>query len=263
MASANQHPEVFEEYLSKELSLGRMLGPFPSSLNLLYLQVNWVGIIPKGHNTGKWRLITDLSFPPNQSVNDGIDPSLCSLSYITVEDVAAVVAHLGVGTLLVKVDIESAYRLVPVHPQDRPLQAMLWKDKLYIDPKLLPFGLRSAPQIFNAVADALNWQLRQSGIQHIFHYLDDVIFLVPPGAMELAEAWLGILHREQIGYSLGVSGPHNMPTVSKYRNRHGGQPAPPTRGEATAIVITTTGMERSQVMLQKRAGVVIGPEPCM
>ena len=109
MASAIQHPEVFEEYLSKELSLGRMLGPFPSSMNLPYLQVNRVGIIPKGYNTGKWRLITDLSFPLNQSVNDGIDPSLCSLSYITVEDVAAVVAHLGVGTLLVKVDIESAY----------------------------------------------------------------------------------------------------------------------------------------------------------
>ena len=113
MASAIQHPEVFEEYLSKELSLGCMLGPFPSSMNLPYLQVNRVGIIPKGHNTGKWRLITDLSFPLNQSVNDGIDPSLCFLSYITIEDVAAVVAHLGVGTLLVKVDIESTYRLVP------------------------------------------------------------------------------------------------------------------------------------------------------
>ena len=65
MASAIQHPEVFEEYLSKELSLGRMLGPFPSSMNLPYLQVNRVGIIPKGHNTG---LITDLSLPLNQSV---------------------------------------------------------------------------------------------------------------------------------------------------------------------------------------------------
>ena len=34
MASAIQHPEVFEEYLSKELSLGHML---VSSMNLLYL----------------------------------------------------------------------------------------------------------------------------------------------------------------------------------------------------------------------------------
>ena len=110
MSSANQHPEVSQKYLEKELSLGQMLGPFPITRMFPQLHVNRVGIIPKGHNTGKWRLITDLSFPPDQSVNDGIDPSLCSLSYITVE----VVAQVGAGTLLVKVDIESAFRLEPV-----------------------------------------------------------------------------------------------------------------------------------------------------
>ncbi len=34
------------------------------------------GVIPKGHNTGKWRLIMDLSYPPEQSVNDSIDCQL-------------------------------------------------------------------------------------------------------------------------------------------------------------------------------------------
>ena len=226
MASAIQHTEVFEEYLSKELSLGCMLGPFPSSMNLPYLQVNRVGIIPKGHNTGKWCLTTDLSFPINQLVNDA---SLCSLSYITVEDVAAVVAHLGAGTLLVKVDIESAYRLVPVQPQHRPLQAMLWKDQLYVDP-MLPFGLRSTPQNFNAVADALNWQLRQAGIQHIFHYLDDFIFLVPPGTVELAEAWSGILHRECA--RLGIVG--MTPTEEGRASIGSGAGSEQARGEAEA-----------------------------
>ena len=70
----------------------------------------------------KWRIITDLSFPHGQSVNDGIDPSFCSLCYTTVDEVAARVAHLGRGTLLAKIDIESAYWLLPVHPHDRPLQ---------------------------------------------------------------------------------------------------------------------------------------------
>jgi len=41
-------------------------------------------------------------------------------------------------------DIESAYRLIPVHPNDRPLLGMIWKGKLYVD-TTLPFGLRSAP----------------------------------------------------------------------------------------------------------------------
>ena len=63
-----------------------------------------------------------------------------------IDDVAALVAVLGRGSLLAKVDIESAYRLIPVHPQDRPLQAMVWEGQLFIDP-MLPFGLRSAPKI--------------------------------------------------------------------------------------------------------------------
>jgi hypothetical protein len=92
--------------------------------------VNRFGVIPEGHNTGKWRLITDLSFPPGRSVNDGVDPDLCSLTYTTVDHVAEIAVSLGKGTLLAKQDIESAYCLVPVHPQDRPLQAVQWKDHI-------------------------------------------------------------------------------------------------------------------------------------
>lgn len=79
---------------------------------------------------GKWRLITDLSFPTGFSVNDGIDPMLCTLSYTTVEDIASAVASLGTGALLAKVDIESAYRLIPVHPEDRCLQAVQWENQI-------------------------------------------------------------------------------------------------------------------------------------
>ena len=94
-AQAPQHPEVISEYLHKECILGRMLGPFPEPLQLPCLHINRFGVIPKGHNTGKFRLITDLSFPSGQNVNDGIDPGLCSLVYTTVDEVAAQAAALG------------------------------------------------------------------------------------------------------------------------------------------------------------------------
>ena len=194
MESANQHPEVISEYLHKECSLGRMLGPFPEPLQLPRLHVNRFGVIPKGHNTGKFRLITDLSFPPGQSVNDGIDPSLCSLVYTTVDEVAAQAAALGRGALLAKVDIEAAYRLIPVHPQDRVLQGMRWKGMIYVDP-MLPFGLRSAPKIFNAVADALHWHLVQLGISYLFHSLDDYIMVAPPHS-HLCQMWWDTLMAE-------------------------------------------------------------------
>ena len=62
-------------------------------------------------------------------MNDGVDAVLCSLVYTSVDRVAEVAAFLGPGALLAKVDIESAYRLIPVHPEDRPLQAMRWNDR--------------------------------------------------------------------------------------------------------------------------------------
>ena len=192
MESTRLHPEVVTEYLTKELGKGRMLGPFPPSWDP-YLHVNRVGLVPKGHNTGKFRLITDLSFPVGYSINDGIQSELCSLSYTSVDDVASIVYRLGRGSLLAKVDVESAYRLIPVHPQDRILQAIQWEGSLYVDP-MLPFGLRSAPKIFNAVADALNWYMIQLGIRNVLHYLDDFIVIGPPNSPECGSA-LALLER--------------------------------------------------------------------
>ena len=78
------------------------------------------------------------------SVNDGIDPALCSLKYARVEQVAEKVFELGPGCAASK--DRCAYRIVLVYPDDRPLLGMLWQDRLYIDASL-PFGLRSAPKL--------------------------------------------------------------------------------------------------------------------
>ena len=186
MFSSVQHPDIIQEYISKELDLGRMLGPLDPTCNTT-VHINRFGVVPKGHNTGKWRLITDLSYPPGHSVNDGIDPELCSLHYTSVDDVATVAVELGQGALMTKVDIEAAYRLVPVHPHDRPLLGMVWKGQIFADP-MLPFGLRSAPKIFNAIADALEWYLKSRGIAHVFHYLDDFTIVGSPSSDECMRA---------------------------------------------------------------------------
>ena len=179
LSSAALHPGIIREYIRKECNLGRMLGPFSSVEALPSLQISKFGVIPKGHNTGEWRLITDLSSPHGASVNDGIDPELTSLRYLTIDQVAALAAQHGTGALLAKVDVEAAYRQIPVHPQDRPLQALQWEGSVYVDSQLL-FGLRSAPKIFNAVADALEWILCQAGIPTVRHYLDDFIIIALP-----------------------------------------------------------------------------------
>ena len=66
--------------------------------------------------------------------------------------------------------------MVPVHPDDQYLLGVHWESFLYVD-KVLPFGLRSAPKIFSAVADALQWILHYKGIQRGLHCLDDFILV--------------------------------------------------------------------------------------
>ena len=46
----------------------------------------------------------------------------------------------------------------------------------------LPFGLRSAPKIFTALADALEWVLQRHGVTWLAHYLDDYITIGLPNS---------------------------------------------------------------------------------
>ena len=110
-------------------------------------------------------------FQDGGSVNDGIDWSLVSLKYPTVDHLAMLVRQVGRGAYLVKADIKEAFRNVPIHPDDRWL---LGGGVTYVD-KVLPFGLHNAPKIFSAIADAAQWILVQRGVPHVLHYLDDFI----------------------------------------------------------------------------------------
>ena len=163
-------------------------------------QVSRFGVIPKGNVPGKWRLIVDLSVPKGGSVNDSIDPNHCSLEYTSLDQAAALVACLGRRCLLAKIDLKSAYRIVPVHPEDSLLLGMEWQGGIYID-TALPFGLRSAPKIFNAVADGLLWILEAVGVQFVLHYLDDFLILGPPASEVRNE---GLSTTRRICQELGV-----------------------------------------------------------
>ena len=183
MQSATAHPDIVEQYLLEEIALDNVAGPFPLDPLKEFVTLNRFGVIPKANKPGKWRLIVDLSYPHGNSVNDGIPTNDASMAYSSIEDAGRIIANLGKNTLLAKIDIASAFRIIPVHPEDRHLLGMKWKNEIYID-KQLPFGLRSAPILFNALADALEWILRERGISNVIHYLDDFLVFGSPGSKE-------------------------------------------------------------------------------
>ncbi len=132
-------------------------------------------------------MIVDLSYQPGLSVNDGINREMCSLQYASVDQAVALVSQLGQGTQLAKLDLKDAYRIVPVHPQDHYLLGISWNGGSYVD-RSLPFGLRSAPKIFTAVADMFAWVAHRNGVRYIIHYLDDFLVLGAPGSNEASQA---------------------------------------------------------------------------
>ena len=138
-ASALLNPQVIDSHLQSEVQTRRVAGPFSQPL-LPVLHVSRFGVILKRHQPGKWRLILDLSSPAGHSVNDGILGEDYSLQYMKVDDIIAGIMRPGRGSLMAKFDVQNAYRIVPVHTEDRQLLGMKWCDAFYVSlPRSLVF----------------------------------------------------------------------------------------------------------------------------
>ena len=177
---------IVSSKIAAEVAAGRLVGPLPTNA-VDQVHTSPIGLIPKGHTGTKWRMIVDLSSPSSGSVNDGISEELCSLKYASLDDAVKLVKQLGPGTQLVKMDLRDAYRMIPIHPEDQHLLAIEWQGATYVD-RALPFGLRSAPKIFSAMADAMTWILFTRGVRFVLHYLDDFLLVGPPDSSEAATA---------------------------------------------------------------------------
>ena len=163
--------KVVSAYIQEEIEAGRMVNPVSGTV-LDHIHCSQVGLVPKGQGSGRWRMIVDLSLPPRSSVNDSILEDDCSVKYSSVDNAVQLITMLGRHTVFITIDLKSAYRFVPIHPADRHLLGIRWEGNVYVD-QALPFGLRSAPIIFTAVADVIRFALMQGGVPILIHYLDD------------------------------------------------------------------------------------------
>ena len=74
---------------------------------------------------------------------------------------------------MAKTDLKSAFHLIPIHPDDWHLLGIHWQSQYYVN-IYLPFGLHSAPFLFNQLSDGLEWILKNNyGIQYAIHILDN------------------------------------------------------------------------------------------
>jgi len=76
---------------------------------------------------------------------------------------------------------------VPVHPRDRWLLGMRWEGETFVN-GTLSFGLRSAPLIFTALGDSIQWVALEKGAVWLRHYGDDFISIRSKGSGECARS---------------------------------------------------------------------------
>ena len=153
----------------------------PVLLTLPHLKICLVSM----KNLNKFRTIFHLLCPKSgsTSINCSIPKEDYSVQYVRIDDAIKGTKHFWVGCFLAKTDIESAFRSVSVHPDDYEVLDMHWEGKYYYD-KVLPFGLRSAPFLFNQLSDALEWiLLNKCNISFVCHILDDFLLIEPPAIL--------------------------------------------------------------------------------
>ena len=198
LKSAYLHPEAVSAALVKEVSYGHTAGPFPTP-PIPNLQCSPLGVVPK--KDGSWQIIMDLSSPHGSSVNDFISKDDFALHYATFDQALTLVARYGTNTLMAKLDIKSAFRLCPVRLKDRELLGIHWQGKFYVDLRL-PLGLRSSPYLFNRLADAFEWLLKNNHrVKDLMHYLDDYFTVGPANSPVCANNVKTII---QVASKLGI-----------------------------------------------------------
>ena len=167
--------------IQKEVEQGR-IGILPKLPNDRYY-CSPIGVVPKKSDsiqTG-WRVIFDLSCPTGRSVNDGIPQEYGCIAYEPLQRAIDMVTNAGQGAIMIKCDLKSAFRHIPVSPEDRWCLIFEWQGKYYVD-MFLPFGLRTSPRIFNLFSEAVHWVLEEKHSWSITHYLDDFFSVFPPAS---------------------------------------------------------------------------------
>ena len=156
-ASALRNPTSVKAYLDKEISLGALVGPFDRAPFEPWTRSNPMLTRPK-RDSKELRVILDLSFPNDCSVNGGIpreslDGSNFKLRLPSPLDLARKIVALGSGCKIYKIDLSRAYRQLKGNPLDLPMMGVMWGDQFYID-LAVPFGLRHGASACQRTSEA-------------------------------------------------------------------------------------------------------------
>lgn len=179
--SANNFHRDVACYISKEIEMGAIVGPFSEPPFTPW--ANIALLMSREKSTGTLRrIIVDLSYPegsgPNHFIQKNVlfgEPVLHALP--TVSDIIAIAIQMDYKLLLASIDIARAYRNFPLEPYDWPLNCICHDSQFYIDIRM-PFGSRLSSLYMQRMANFITRAAARDRIR-IIVYLDDILVICP------------------------------------------------------------------------------------
>lgn len=159
-----------------------LLGPFSSQPFMPWTNISPIMTRPKA-DSAKRRIIVDLSFPEGDNVNAYVHKNrLFGVFHEhrlpTVLDTIQVVERMDYQVKLAMLDVERAYRNIPVCPLDLPLLGIKVGNSFFID-AAMPFGARNSSLNMQMVAQFIVRALQKRGLDYQM-YLDDMVLQLSP-----------------------------------------------------------------------------------
>ncbi|EHS64545.1 uncharacterized protein PGTG_22333 [Puccinia graminis f. sp. tritici CRL 75-36-700-3] len=182
-SSALQAQPKIEESIQKEITAGRMFGPYSFEQvhkKFGFFQTNPLGAVV--NRDGSLQAINDLSFPHRKtgipSVNSFVNKEDFDTTWDDFKAVAKFLRNQKKTALLAIFDWEKAYRQIPTAPSQWPY-LMLWNfnDQIVVDTRIA-FGGVAGCGSFGRPADA--WKeimLAEFDLITIFRWVDDNLFV--------------------------------------------------------------------------------------
>ena len=179
--------ELVAKVIAEDVAALKKAGPYDSP-PFSGFACSPIGAVPKKRDgvviPDKIRMIHHLSYPRHgDSVNANIEDT-DTLKLASVGDAAKAIRRFGPNCWLIKLDVEAAYKQVPVRKRDWPLLGFSFRNKYYYE-RVLPFGLKSSCELWELFATALQHCIDQLDIpgcdksQRVtIHYVDDFLFVV-------------------------------------------------------------------------------------
>ena len=101
---------------------------------------------------------------------------MCNVKYASFDLAVQLVISNGKGALMAKADIESAFRLLPVHPDDFQLSG-IQIENMYFDDKALPMGASCSPALFEKNSTFIDWVVKKvAATDNVTHYAGEFFF---------------------------------------------------------------------------------------